>query len=74
MDCGAKSTVYEQIAILCKERGISVAQMCKDTGLRQGLISDLKYGRSKSLSEGKLVLIADYFMVSVDCLLGRTKK
>lgn len=65
---GECASVYNIIKALCEEKQISVAQMCKDLGLRQGLISDLKHGRSKTLSAVKMQKIANYFHVSVDVL------
>lgn len=58
--------MYEIIKFLCDSNDISIAQMCRDIGLRQGLISDLKYGRSKSLSAVNMQKIANYFSVSTD--------
>lgn len=43
------------------------------TGISTGNISDWRSGRSKPTAEA-LVLLADYFDVSVDYLLGRTDK
>ena len=45
--------------------------MCTATGIRSGLMSDLKMGRSKSLSAETLSKIASFFGVSVDYLLGK---
>lgn len=58
--------MYEIINFLCARDGINIAQMCKDIGLRQGLISDLKHGRSKTLSTVNMQKIASYFQVSTD--------
>ncbi len=58
--------MYEIINFLCARDEISIAQMCRDIGLRQGLISDLKHGRSKTLSTVNMQKIASYFQVSTD--------
>ena len=58
--------MYEIIKFLCDRDEISIAQMCRDIGLRQGLISDLKHGRSKALSTVNMQKIANYFSVSTD--------
>lgn len=58
--------MYEIVEYLCKKNRISIAQMCRDVGLRQGLISDLKHGRTKNLSYENMVKIANYFRISVD--------
>ena len=64
--------LYDRIKILCDEQNIKIFTMCQATGVRSGIISDLKAGRSKSLSAATLTKIADYFDVSVDYLLGNT--
>jgi transcriptional regulator with XRE-family HTH domain len=62
--------LYEQICALCKERGIKPGRICADTGLSRGMMSDLKMGRTKALSAKNMKIIADYFHVTVDYLLG----
>ena len=54
-----------------KEKGITAKKLSEDTGISQGNISDWKSGRSKP-SGDKLIVIANYFNVSVDYLLGTT--
>ena len=62
--------LYERIEALCKQRGINVTEMCRDTGLTRAKLSDLKMKRTRSLSAQALKTIAGYFCVSVDYLLG----
>lgn len=62
--------MYETIARLCAKRNINVATMCKEIGLQQSIISDLKHGRAKALSIGTAARIADYFGVTVDVPLN----
>lgn len=64
--------MYSIIKSLCDERGISIYEMCKDTGIGRSVISELKAGRSKTLGADKARKIAEYFNVSVDYLLGKT--
>ena len=59
-------TMYEIIDFLCARNEITIAKMCRDLGMRQGLISDLKHGRSKTLSTVNMQKIANYFQVSTD--------
>ena len=65
--------LYERIEALCKDHGINVTQMCRETELTRAKLSDLKMGRTKSLSASTLTKIAAYFGVSVDYLLGEEK-
>ena len=48
--------------------------MCKISGASRGSLSDLKTGRKQSLHPDTLQKIADFFGVSVDCLLGNETK
>lgn len=54
---------------LMKEKNISAKQLSLDTGISTGNISDWKSGRSKP-SAAKLQILANYFSVSVDYLIG----
>ena len=69
----AVSVLYNRIASLCKERGVSVTTMCKDSGASRASLSDLKVGRKQGLSAETLSKISTYFGVSVDFLLGKEK-
>ena len=60
--------ILEKIAQLCKEKGCSIAALEKAVGISNGTIS--RWSES-SPTVGKLELVADYFGVSVDFLLGR---
>ena len=66
--------LYENIAGLCTDRGITAYKLCTDLGMRNSVISDLKTGRKKGLNAETLSKIADYFGVSVDYLLGNETK
>lgn len=58
--------MYEVVDFLCRKNHISIAQMCRDIGMRQSIITDLKHGRTKNLSHANMVKIANYFQVSTD--------
>ena len=62
--------LYERIEALCRDRGINVTEMCRQTGTTRAKLSDLKMKRTKSLSAQTLTKIATFFSVSVDYLLG----
>lgn len=59
----------ENLFVLLQPRGVS-KKLSEATGISPGNISDWKKGRSKPTAEA-LSLIADYFEVSIDYLLGR---
>lgn len=54
---------------LLKERGITAKKLSEDTGISTGNISEWKSGRV-SPSAKKLQVLAEYFGVSTDYLLG----
>lgn len=62
---------YEKIKELTKERGISVRELEKRLGFSNGYFS--KWKNVSPNSDG-LQKVANYFDVSVDYLLGRSKK
>lgn len=65
-------TTFEIIKELADKQGKSLQRVSEDLGLSQNYIYNLK--GAKSPAADKLALIADYFDVSVDYLLGRSDK
>ena len=61
--------LYENIAKLCRNRGITGGRLCTELGFSRSTLSDLKAGRINSLSSQKLQKIADYLEVTTDSLL-----
>lgn len=55
------SELYNNIEILCKQKGISITTMCKEAHVSRGSLTDLKSGRSKLLSTEAITKIANYF-------------
>lgn len=62
--------MYERIYELCTENGIKPGTLCSELGISRGILSDLKAGRTRELSIKNARLIADYFHVSTDYILG----
>lgn len=65
--------MYEIFARLLEEKRVTPYKVHKATGVAQSSLSDWKNGVSKPKYE-KMKLIADYFGVSVDYLLGNEQK
>lgn len=61
--------LYENIKMLCEERGITVSKMCVDIGVSKSLMSNLKNHRASSISRKSAMKIADYLGVSIDRVL-----
>lgn len=62
-------TTFERIKLLADKQGKSLQKVSEDLGLSQNYIYNMR--NAKTSNADKLVLIADYFHVSVDYLLGR---
>lgn len=63
------SELYNKIETLCKEKGITITTMCRESSISRGSLTDLKSGRIKSLSTDTLRKIAEYFDISSDYLI-----
>lgn len=66
--------LYERIEMFCEKQNIRFAELSRETGLSQTVFSELKHGKTKSLSLEKVMKIADYFDISLDELIGRKKE
>lgn len=68
------ANLYENIEKLCKQRGVNVTTMCKESGASRGSLTDLKNGRKQTLKYETLDKIASYFGTSVDTLVYGNQK
>ena len=68
------SDMYNRIEELCKDRGISITQMCRDADVTRANLTELKKGRTLKLSANNLDKISAYFGVSADFLMGREQQ
>lgn len=62
--------MYNVIEDLCKEKGITVTEMCRELKINRSSLSELKQGRAKSLSNDKVIKIAKYFGVTAEYISG----
>lgn len=63
--------MYEIFEQLLKERGMSIAEFSRQTGISKSTLSDWKNGKFR-LKDDKRRKIADFFGVSLDYLDGLT--
>lgn len=61
--------MYGRYDDLRRERGLSNYQVAKATGISQSTLSDWKNGKSTPKND-KLLILAEFFGVSMDYLLG----
>lgn len=59
------------LKLLRKKNGISQIKMAMDLNLTQNTISQYENGK-RNIDNQTLIMIADYFDVSTDYILGRT--
>lgn len=64
-------TMYSNLEILIKEKGITASRLAKELKFSPTTLYDWRDGRSAPKAD-KLQLIADYFGVSVDWLIGNS--
>lgn len=64
------NSMYERIESLCTDRGVNITQMCREAGITRGNLSELKMGRTATLSSKTLLKISAYFDVPMEYLLG----
>lgn len=62
-------TMYERIVQTCKARGVTPSGMCVQLGIRKGIMTDLKSGRTATIRTDTVVMFAEYLNVSTDYLL-----
>lgn len=60
--------MYEKYVELRNKKGVSDYRVSKDTGITKSTFTDWKSGRSNPKVD-KLIILADYFGVTVDELL-----
>lgn len=71
-----KNTILNNIVALgeaCTPK-VSPSKMCTDLGLSRSLVTKLKDNPERTINGGTAQKIADYFGVSVDCVLGSEQK
>lgn len=66
--------LYIRIHEECEKRGILDAQLCSALGYPASTLSDLKNSKKKTLSQEKLIAIAEYLNVSIDYLVTGKKE
>lgn len=68
------SDLYNNIHALCEKENIKDGTLCSKVGVTRSTLSELKRGRTTSLSLKNLQKIADYFGVSISDLTGEPQE
>lgn len=71
-----ENPILLNIISLCEgsSRKVSPSKMCTDLALSRSLITKLRNDPNRTISGDTALKIADYFGVSVDCVLGSDQK
>ena len=64
--------LYNRLKTLCDKKGVSLAKMCSEAGIPKSTPTELKMGRTKTLSSSAMIKVANYFGVSVEYIAGKT--
>ena len=61
--------LYEKINELCKQKGVSIYKMCKETGIAQNVVSNWQNRPVAELILKNAVVLAKYFKVKAEYFL-----
>ena len=62
--------LYKRIDLFCKDMNISITKMCVEAGITRSVMSELKSGRSQTLSSETIKKISNYFDISTKFLMN----
>ena len=68
------SDIYARIVELCQNKRVNITQMCREAGIPRATLSELKMGRTLTLSTKNLNKLSAYFGVSMDALISDENK
>lgn len=57
---------------LCKKNEITINKLASLTGITQSTIDSILKGKSKNPKIETLLILSDFFSISIDYLIGRT--
>ena len=66
--------MYSILKSLCADKGITITDMCRASGVPRSSVGNLASGSTQQLSARNMQKLATYFGVSVDYLLGNDQK
>lgn len=66
------SDMHTRIVELCQKKGVNITQMCREAGIPRATLSELKMGRTLTLSSKNLNKLAGYFGITIDQLMNDT--
>ena len=63
------SNMHKIIKALCDKNGITIKKLSEDIGVSNSIFTELKYGRTKTLSYSTIQKVSDYFGATPDELI-----
>ena len=67
------TTIQERLWELRKDKGLNLEELSKLTGISKSALASYEAKDYKEINHGNLVILADFYQVSVDYLLCRTE-
>lgn len=68
------SEMYKILQDLCKTKGITITEMCREAGVPRSSVGNLASGNTQALSAKNVQKLAAYFGVPAGRILGDTQK
>lgn len=63
--------LHQKIKELCKDKDVSIYQMCKETGIKENTVSNWKNRPEAKPSLENAILLSKFFDVSVDYFIKK---
>ena len=67
------TTIQERLWELRKDKGLNLEELAQQTGISKSALASYEAKDYKEINHGNLVILADFYQVSVDYLLCRTE-
>ena len=67
------TTIQERLWELRKEKGLNLEELSKQTGISKSALASYEANDYKEINHGNLILLADFYEVSLDYLFCRTE-
>ena len=65
----SKNKLYDVVCDLCNKSGITIAGLCASTGLKTQMFTELKSGRTRTMSSNTISVLTKFFGVSADLFI-----
>ena len=67
------TTIQERLWELRKDKGLNLEELSKQTGISKSALASYESNDYKEINHGNLIILADFYEVSLDYLFCRTE-